>query len=62
MKKLIILSLAGIAALASCKEKNSSAPNFDALSTGNDSLSYFLGTEVAGSFIQSKIDKTRYAL
>lgn len=57
MKKLIILSLAGIAALASCKEKNSSAPNFDALSTGNDSLSYFLGTEVAGSFIQSKIDK-----
>ena len=58
MKKLIILSIAGIAALASCKGTNAtSAPSFDALSTENDSLSYFLGTEVAGSFIQSKIDK-----
>ena len=58
MKKLIILSIAGIAALASCKGTNAtSAPSFDTLSTENDSLSYFLGTEVAGSFIQSKIDK-----
>ena len=58
MKKFIILSLAGVAALASCKgTETTSAPSFDALSNENDSLSYFLGTEVAGSFIQSKIDK-----
>ena len=58
MKKIIIITLAGITALASCKgTKGTSAPSFEALSTENDSLSYFLGTEVAASFLQSKIDK-----
>ncbi len=58
MKKLIIITIAGISALASCKGTDAtSAPSFDAISTENDSLSYFLGTEVANSFVQSKIDK-----
>lgn len=58
MKKILIITIAGITALASCKGgKNTEAVTFDAMTTENDSLSYFLGTEVANSFVQSKIDK-----
>jgi len=58
MKKIIIITIAGITALVSCKgTEATTVGSFDALSSKNDSLSYFLGTDIAGKFLSSKIDK-----
>ena len=58
MKKIIIITIAGITALVSCKgTEATTVASFDALSSKNDSLSYFLGTDIAGKFLSSKIDK-----
>lgn len=43
MKKLIIITIAGLAALASCNGNKSSIP-FNGLVTTSDSLSYFMGS------------------
>ncbi|MEN8928508.1 MAG: FKBP-type peptidyl-prolyl cis-trans isomerase [Flavobacteriales bacterium] len=58
MKKILILTIAGVATLASCNNDKANEPAvFAGLESTNDSLSYYLGTEVAPSFMQSNIHK-----